>query len=104
MVVGATSTVDSATTIDIAIESRIDDPAGTAKISLHNWNTGEMDQVGKYSIGETDETVTIEGISAADYIRDSDNRIEIQLKHIVFAPFLSFRFESFLDQVQLLIR
>jgi len=102
MVVSAATTVDSPTTIDLTIESRIDEPSGTARVSLRNWSTGEFETVNSYAIGTTEESVQITGIDANDYV-NGDGNIEVQVRHIVFVPFIAFTFESFIDQVQLAV-
>jgi len=95
--------------LDITIRSRIDEPSGTARVSLRNWKTGEFDAVGAYSIGTTEEAVTIEAVDASDYVNTSggggggEGEIDLQLRHVVFVPFLAFTFESFIDHVQIAV-
>jgi len=100
MVVNASTTANSPSTIDLTIESRIDEPNGTAKVSLRNWDTGDFETVESYSIGTTEEVVTIENIDASTYVSGS-GEIDVQVKHVVFVPCLAFTFDSFFDEVRL---
>jgi len=99
MIVSAATDVGSPTTLDLTIEARIDEFSGTAQVSLRNWSTGEFDQVGSHNIGSREQSVEIPDIDAANYVSDS-GEIEVRVKHIVFAPFLAFTFDSFIDEVQ----
>jgi len=103
MTVSAATGVGSPATLDLTVESRIDEPSGTARVSLRNWSTGEFESVGTYSIGTTEEAVTISDIPAADYVNGS-GEIDAQLRHVVFVPFLAFTFESFVDEVAIEVR
>ena len=102
MIVNAATTVDSATLIDLTIESRIDEPAGLAQIRMRNWNTNQFESVGQYALGNTDQIDTINNIDATDYI-DGNGNIDLSIKHIVFVPFLAFTFESFIDQTEITV-
>jgi len=92
MVVNASTTVDSPATLDLTIESRIDEPAGTARVSLRNWNTGEFEPVDTFPVGATNYVNTSGG-----------GEIDLQLRHVVFVPFLAFTFESFVDHVEIAV-
>ena len=72
------------------------------KIRLRNWTTGSFDLVGSYTIGSTDEVISFDGIDAANYV-DGAGGIEVSIKHIVGVPFLAYTFESFIDQVNILV-
>ncbi len=103
MVVRARTDVPFRSEMNISIESRITEPGGVAKIALHNWRTGEFDQIGQYPIGLDEEEITFEGIAAADYIRVS-GEIELSVKHIVVVPYLAFRFNTLIDRVLIDVR
>jgi len=90
-----------ARTIDIIIEGRIDQPAGTERLSLRNWKTNEFDAVDTRPVG-LDETIrNVDDIAADPYIRPGDDRIELRVRQTVFVPFLAFTFESFFDQIRI---
>jgi len=104
MVVNASTTVDSPATLDLTIESRIDEPAGTARVSLRNWNTGEFEPVDTFPVGDTDDVHVIADIDATNYVNTSGGgEIDLQLRHVVFVPFLAFTFESFIDHVEIAV-
>ena len=103
MRITANTSVPSPETLDLSIESRIDEPAGTAQVRLLNHATGEFDLVSQHAIGSTDATDTIPGIDADDYVNPQGD-IELSMKHIVFVPFLAFTFESWIDWVEIGIR
>jgi len=103
LIVNAVSDVTSPATLDLTIESRIDEPSGSARISLRNWSAGEFEPVGAYAVGTSEEVRTIAGIGAASYVNAS-GEIDVAVKHIVFVPFLAFTFESFLDQVEITVQ
>jgi len=89
--------------LTVAIESRLDEPSGTADIRLMNWQTGELDRVDRSTIGDEDSLVVVEGLDPARYL-NPQGEFEMQVKHTVFAPFFAFTFESFFDQVEVLVR
>ena len=93
----------SPASLDISVESRIDEPSGTMRISLRNWNTNNFDPIGTAPVGNTDQTELIQGVGAADYVSDV-GEIEVEVEHIVFVPFLAFTFESFVDAIEVTVR
>lgn len=103
MIVSAETAVASPTAMSLAIESHIDEPAGTAQIRLRNWTTGMFEPVGQYAIGNVDAAEQIGDIDTTSYV-DPSGRIDLSIRHIVFVPFLAFTFESFVDQVEMNVR
>ena len=59
--------------------------------------------VGSYPIGSSDSAHALENVNASDYV-DAAGAIEVSIKHIVFKPFLAFTFESFIDQVEIVVQ
>ena len=105
MTVSAASAVDSPVSLDLTIESRIDEPAGTETIRLRNWNTGEFDQISSHPVGMDEEARTFPGLDASNYINTSGaGEIEARVQHVVFVPFLAFTFESFIDLVEFAVQ
>ena len=100
MIVSAVTTINIPSTLDIAIESRLDEPSGLAQINLRNWNINQFEQIGSYALGNADQIDTINDIVATEYVDGSGN-IELSIKHIVFVPFLAFTFESWIDWVEI---
>ena len=101
--ISAVTTVGSPESLDLSIESRIDEPAGTAQIRLLNYNTQQFDLVGQYALSDTDTIDTILDIDATNYV-SAQQEIELRIKHIVFVPFLAYTFESWLDEVRIVPR
>jgi len=100
MDVGAVAAVNDPVNLDLTIEARIDEPAGTAVVSLRNWSTGEFETVHSYAIGTNEEAVTIPGLDARRFV-SGGGEIDLRAGHVVFVPFLAFTFESFVDQVRI---
>jgi len=98
--IDATTAVESPTTLEIAIESRIDQPSGTAQVRLRNHGSGQEDLIRQYALGQTESTEVVSGVNASNYV-GVGGEIELSVKHIVFVPFLAFTFESFLDLVEI---
>jgi len=103
MRVTAMTTVENPGNIELTVEDRIDEPAGTAQLRLRNWTTGQHDLIGAYPLGSTDAVHTFQNVNAANYV-NGQGELAVALKHIVFVPFLAFTFESFVDHVEIQIR
>lgn len=93
--------VPSADTFTLAIESRINNPSGAAKIRFRNWSSNQLVQVAEYNVVFTEMTETIENIPATNFVRASDQRTELSIKHVVLATFSALGFDSFFDQITL---
>jgi len=103
MMVTAMTANGSPALIDLAIEDRIDQPAGTSQVRLRNWNTGQFVLVNSHAVGTSDNVVSIPDLDASVYVNAS-GEIDVSIKHIVFVPFLAFTFESFVDHVEIEVR
>ena len=101
--IDAMTSVDSPVQFDATIESRANNPDGTATVRARNWKTNAMMTIGTFGIGTTDEVVVIEELPADPYIRDSDGRIQIDIKHVIVATFSLSGFQSRLDRVEFLV-
>lgn len=101
---GAHTTKQNPTLMDIKVEARINQPVGRIQVALKNWLTGAWETV---EVQETrsneDITYWKTGIPCGDYVR-SDGRIELQIKTIVNTPITEATFRTFLDQVDIQIR
>jgi choice-of-anchor B domain-containing protein len=100
--VGATTTVQNPALIDVTVESRVNQPAGSGRLLLRNWNTNQFVQVGSFAVGNTDQAFSVNDIAAGAYVNAS-GEIDIQIKHYVFVPIFAFRFDSFFDQVRVTV-
>jgi len=101
---GAHTTKQNPTLMDIKVEARINQPVGRISLAFKNWVTGAWETV---EVQETrsneDITYWKTGIPCRDYVRP-DGRIELQIKTIVNAPITEATFRTFLDQVDIQIR
>ena len=102
MKVLATTTIGNPSTLDLAIETRINEPAGTSQIRIFNWNTNQYDFIGQHALGANDTVHQFAGLDANDYVSDL-GEIDVKMKHIVFKPILVFFFQSFIDQVEITV-
>ncbi len=97
--IGATTSVTSPATIDLTLEERLDHPSGTARVRLRNWNTNNFQQVNQHALSSTDQTTNVNGIAATNFVRGSDGRIELSLRHSTIAVFTVIGFVSETDLV-----
>ena len=97
--VGAVTTVGSPGTIDLTIEGRLNNPNGTTKVRLRNWNTNALNEVDQFTLGTTEIVHNVSDIPAADYVRSSDGRVELSIRQIVVATFSLSGFQTRIDQV-----
>jgi len=98
MVVRAETTVQNPRALNITIESRIDEPAGTMQVRLKNWNPDQFVTVGSFPLNMTDTPRTLTVNNAANYV-NANGEIEVMVRHLVFVPIFAFIFESRIDQV-----
>jgi len=101
--VGITNTENAPSAIDIALETHNSTDNVTARVSLKNWNSGEFDLWGSFPLTASDQTFYMRGIAPANYIRSSDQRIEVKLEHeraggVIFVPFEA-RFDQLIVNV-----
>jgi len=101
--VGAVTTVQNPVSLDLTVEGRINQSAGTSKLRLRNWSTNAFQQVHQYPIGSTEVVASIENVPAANRVRQSDGRIELSIRQSVIATFTVFGFDSFTDQVMIAV-
>lgn len=94
------NTVSSPCCMRIMLTSRIDQPSGTAKLGLRNWNTNQFDTLSVRTVGIDSSRLSAECIDVSDYINQL-GEIEVSVVHLVFVPFFAFTFESFVDQVEI---
>jgi len=84
--VAAATTVTNPSLIDLAVESRIDQPAGTLQLRLRNWTTDQFTTVGSFAIGAT---------ASSTATARSNSRSSPSCSCRSFA----FRFDTFVDHV-----
>lgn len=84
----------------VGVRSRINQPGGTARVRLRNWSTNQLQQIGQHTIGTAWFEFNAEGLTSSPYVRTSDGRIELSVKHVVAATFSVLGFDSFFDEVE----
>jgi len=100
---GFRTDVANPTALHVRLESRLDEPAGIAKVEMKNFNTTDFDPIENYSIGLDEETVTIPNVDPGTYLNPNNGRAKVRVRHVVFGTFFSFNFNSFYDQAELLV-
>jgi len=101
MLLGARSLATDRPEIVLTIEGRITDIVAQTTVYLRDWHTGAFVAVGQFSLSRNERVVTFTVQNAPRFIRQSDGRIEIELKQVVFFPFALGGFETFWDQIQI---
>jgi hypothetical protein len=97
VVIGFHTLAESASNLDVAFESRINNPNGMGKLRLRNWNSGDFEQVLAFPLGTTDGLIEVDGIGGENRVRASDGRIEVSLRCVVIATFTVTGFEGSFD-------
>lgn len=90
-------------TLGVNVVSRVNQPSGTQRVQLRNWDTGTFVTIGTSVIGPFDRLHTMENIQASRFVRH-DGAIEVSIRHVVVAPVFAFNFESDIDWVQVMVR
>jgi len=103
MIVTLSTAVTDPATLDVTYEGRIDEPTGTARLRLWNFDTGEYEQVASFPVGTEDVVQSVEDIGAPSYV-GPDGEIRVSLKEIVFVPVFAFTFDAFTDQIEVIVR
>jgi serine protease AprX len=86
-------------TLDLAIESRLNQPSGTARIRMFDHGAGAFVTVAQYAINNTDALFNLADLDASRYVA-ADGSIRAELRHVVFVPIFAFRFDSFFDLIR----
>lgn len=95
VVVLGTSPFNAISQLDLKFESRIDQPGGTAKIRMRNFDTNSLVEIVQYNLTTTDTIVEFDNILNPNrFVRASDGRVELRVKHVVMAAFSATGFLS----------
>lgn len=86
-------------TLDLTLEVNINQPDGTATISMRNWDTDDDDEVGTHNVDFGDEQHDF-NIAADPYLADNGQFI-VTTRHVVAAPLTAQGFLSRYDLVQI---
>jgi len=101
--VGAITNHASPALIDLAIEERMNQSGGVARVRLRNWSTNQFQQVNQHAVSTTDQTIALADLPALNRVRVSDGRIEISIRHAAVATFSVQGFRSFFDLVEVAV-
>ncbi len=102
--VGLQTDVVTPTSFDLTLEARINQPvAGLLTVSFRNWNTGLLEDVATFNTSTTDQVFTINGVSATNYRRTADGRVEMRLRSYPGGPSLSRDYRTYYDQVKIIV-
>ena len=83
----------------LAVEAKLNNPNGTVRMRLRDWNSNALHTVHTYTLGTTEIRETAIVSEAADYVRASDGRIELSVKSVVVATFSLSGFIAEIDQI-----
>lgn len=102
--VGANTSMVSPDSLDVTLESRFNNPNGTARMRLRNWNTGGLQVVHQFPLGTAEMIETANGIPAASYVRSGDGRMEVSFRASMVVTFSAQGFDWFIDHVAMELR
>ena len=91
---------DSVDQLSVAVEARLNNPGGSVRLRLRDWDSNALDEIHAYTLGTSEMRETTSVANAAQYIRASDGRIELSLKSVVVATFSLSGFQAEIDQVE----
>jgi len=97
--VGLLSDNLAAGALHLAVEMRLNQAGGTARLRIRNWTSGSFDLLDTSPINQTDEVFEVNGIDADDHVRQSDGRIEVSVRTSVIATFSALGFRTLVDQL-----
>ncbi len=101
--VGMTTTITGHDEMALRVEAHNDVAGATGNIYLKNWNSGQFDILGTYTVpAVTDSEFWIRSIPTANYINPTTGRIEVRLEHIRALPLPSTFLAGF-DQVKVMV-
>ena len=84
----AVTDIDIPESMNITVESKLNNPNGNVRLRLRDWDTGSLATVHQYESGTTDETENVSiNDNASRFVRESDGRIELSIKPVVVATF-----------------
>jgi len=98
----ATTTVDAPAMVDLTIESKINEPSGSTQVRMRNWNTGQYELLGQYTVGLEDNVRQFPGLDATRYVSNL-GEIDMRVKVLVFRPILAYTFQSYIDQIEIAV-
>ena len=95
-----TSPDASPESLDLRIEARLNNPGGSTRVWLRDWDSGSFDTIADYSIGTSEMLWEELCTESAGYVRASDNQIDMRVRHVVIATFSLSGFQARYDLVE----
>lgn len=102
-VIGFQTDVEAPQSINTSIESSINNPSGTLKLRLKNWESDTFEEVEAFEIGFDEQTDSATVENPADFVREADGRIEVSARYIVASTLTAQGFDSFIDRVGVVV-
>jgi len=96
----ADSPVASPASLEIGVETRINQPAGTLRILVRNQSTNQFDLFRTAAVNNADQRVNTTVPDATNYV-GVGGEIEVRVKHNVIAQLFAFNFDAFIDHVEI---
>jgi hypothetical protein len=93
----------SAPTLDVEIESRLNQTGGTARIRLRDWIANSFVEIDQHPIGNVEMTRTVSDIDSGNLIRQTDGLIRLSVRHSTLTVFSAAGFTSFFDRTAALV-
>ena len=94
------TTVTSPSNMVITVESRLNNPGGTARMRMLRWFDGQFVEEDMWAIGTTDVVHNTNVSNPGVYINASD-RLRMQLQYTVVATFSAVGFDVIIDQTEI---
>ena len=99
--VAANVTDSSPASLELSVEAQLNNPGGSMRLRLRDWDENSLEEVHSYTLGTTEVRETASITDAAQYIRDDDGRIELSIKSIIVATFSLSGFQAAFDQIDI---
>ena len=90
--------------LDVRIETRIDDVAAAGKVMMRNWVLNRFEEVASYAVGLDEVVIDVKGLNGATYVRASDGRLQVQLRHTAAVLLFGSSFDTWVDHVRIVVR
>lgn len=97
--IGFQSPSTDPTVMNLEVESRINNPTGTARVRLRQWSNESLIEIGTYTIGFNELTQEFNGLDPTGFVRAADGRVDVNIKHVVLATFSALGFDTWFDRV-----
>ncbi|MGI9015379.1 MAG: hypothetical protein ACR2GY_14195 [Phycisphaerales bacterium] len=99
-----TSPLQTPESLDITTELKANNPAGTQRISLYNFDAGTFRTIADQSIGLAEQVHVVNHIDATGYVRASDRRVQLRVHQVFVATFSVSGFRTSFDHIAIDVR